>query len=284
MVAIKIPKKFRMACYDVMDDKEGALEALEPFRAKFPHQVTAVHAEVAYFDGNFQQALDLGLTVLPWLDEWYYCNVRNEHIAAMTTVAMQLHRASDLMKIFENEKERLQAENADRQRIFFLNAMIECLHNGVFPCNHLHGSADFEQAENPKTKDELWAKIKTDDKKIKFDTESGRRTLFTYCRLQGHPQDALELFEKRLECNDNMSELDYIEAIKLYRLFKKFDKAIEIVELNASSRLWHVAAATQVRPMKFFLDPVLCPYVLDKYSLSRIRHASCMNSEKRQRK
>ena len=31
MDVVKLPKKFRMACYEVMDGKEGALDTLEPF-------------------------------------------------------------------------------------------------------------------------------------------------------------------------------------------------------------------------------------------------------------
>lgn len=49
MDVIKLPKKFRMACYEVMDGKDGALDTLETFADKYPHQVAAVKAEVAYF-------------------------------------------------------------------------------------------------------------------------------------------------------------------------------------------------------------------------------------------
>ena len=70
MDVIKLPKKFRMACYEVMDGKEGALDALETFADQYPHQVAAVKAEAAYFELDYEQALDLDLTVLPWLEEW----------------------------------------------------------------------------------------------------------------------------------------------------------------------------------------------------------------------
>ena len=46
MDVIKLPKKFRMACYEVMDGKEGALDALETFADQYPHQVAAVKAEM----------------------------------------------------------------------------------------------------------------------------------------------------------------------------------------------------------------------------------------------
>ena len=75
MDVIKLPKKFRMVYYEIMDGKDGALDTLETFADKYPHQVAAVKAEAAYFELGYEHALDLDLTVLPWLEEWYYSNV-----------------------------------------------------------------------------------------------------------------------------------------------------------------------------------------------------------------
>ena len=249
MNVVKLPKNFRTACYEVMDDKEGSLEAIEKFSEKFPHQVAAVLAEAAYFDGNFSNALDRDITVLPWFDEWHYSNVKDEHMAAMTTAAIMLNRQSELIDIFEEEKIRLQGESDNGPKIFFLDAMMECLKTGVMPCNHIRGDAEFKEAADPKSKEELIKEVKLRNKKIQEGSSAWRTKLFTFCRLQGYPKDALEIFEDRMKCKDDMSELDYIEAIKLYRLFEKYDEAMKIAEELATSRLWAVASATQVRPM-----------------------------------
>ena len=74
MDVVKLPKKARMVCYEIMDGKEGALDTLESFSDKYPHQVAAVKAEVAYFNLDYEKALALDLTILPWLEEWYYSN------------------------------------------------------------------------------------------------------------------------------------------------------------------------------------------------------------------
>ena len=66
MEVIKLPKKFRMVCYEIMDGKEEALTALETFADKYPHQVAAIKAEVAYFNLDYETALNLDLTVLPF--------------------------------------------------------------------------------------------------------------------------------------------------------------------------------------------------------------------------
>ena len=53
MEVIKLPKKFRMVCYEIMDGKE-ALDSLEFFSDKYPHQVAAVKAEIAYFHLDYE--------------------------------------------------------------------------------------------------------------------------------------------------------------------------------------------------------------------------------------
>ena len=83
MEVIKLPKKFRMVCYDIMDGKDEALDTLETFSEQYPHQVAAVKAEVAYFNMDYNRALDLDLTILPYLEEWYYSNVSDQHMIAM---------------------------------------------------------------------------------------------------------------------------------------------------------------------------------------------------------
>ena len=83
MDVVKLPKKVRMVCYEIMDGKEEALDTLESFANKYPHQVTAVKAKVAYFNPDYEQALALDLTILPWLEEWYYSNMSDEHMIAM---------------------------------------------------------------------------------------------------------------------------------------------------------------------------------------------------------
>ena len=56
MDVVKLPKKVRMVCYEIMDGKEEALDTLESFADKYPHQVAAVKAEVAYFNLDYEKA------------------------------------------------------------------------------------------------------------------------------------------------------------------------------------------------------------------------------------
>ena len=60
MDVVKLPKKARMVCYEIMDGKEGALDTLESFSDKYPHQVAAVKAEVAYFNLDYEKGAGFG--------------------------------------------------------------------------------------------------------------------------------------------------------------------------------------------------------------------------------
>ena len=54
MDIVKLPKKVRMVCYEIMDGKERALDALESFADQYPHQVAAGKAEVAYSNLDYE--------------------------------------------------------------------------------------------------------------------------------------------------------------------------------------------------------------------------------------
>ena len=133
MDVVKLPKKARMVCYEIMDGKEGALDTLESFSDKYPHQVAVVKAEVAYFNLDYEKALALDLTILPWLEEWYYSNVSDEHMIAMTVAAIQLHREQELIEALMKEQTRIRAENGLPQRDRFCDILMDYLKRGVNP-------------------------------------------------------------------------------------------------------------------------------------------------------
>ena len=81
MDVVKLPKKVRMVCYEIMDGKEEALDTLEFFADKFPHQVAAVKAEVAYFNMDYEKALALECTAK--FTSLYAITLRRSGITAM---------------------------------------------------------------------------------------------------------------------------------------------------------------------------------------------------------
>ena len=109
------------------------MDTLESFADKYPHQVAAVKAEVAYFNLDYEKALALDLTILPWLEEWYYSNVSDEHMIAMTVAAIQLHREQELIEALTKEQARIRAENGLPQRDRFCDILMDYLKRGLMP-------------------------------------------------------------------------------------------------------------------------------------------------------
>ena len=65
----------------------------------------------------------------------------------------------------------------------------------------------------------------------------------------------------------------YKQVCICYRYLGQKEKALEVVERWAKSKLWDVASPTQVRPMSFFTYPFLHEYLEKEESLKRIREA-----------
>ena len=254
MDVVKLPKKFRVVCYEIMDGREEALDTLESFADKYPHQVAAVKAEVAYFNLDYEKALALDLAILPWLEEWYYSNVSDEHMIAMTVAAIRLHREQELIEALTKEQTRIRAENGLPQRDRFCDILMD------------------HEPEEPQTKEQLWAKLVEQNKKLSPDDPDARRKLYNHCCMFGTARDSVDLFEEIQGVP--MADSSYRDAIARYLYLGEREKALQTAERLATSRLWAVAGPTQVRPMSFFEDPNLREFLLEPESLRRIREAA----------
>lgn len=274
MVTIKLPKKFREVCYAIMDGHNEALETLESF-SKYPHQITAVKAEIAYYNMDYENALKYDLDILPFFDEWYYSNMADEHMAAMSFAAIKLHRETQVIEAFTQEQERIRAEGGRLPQSKYCEIMKSYLQRGMLPFSdsdkmHYHDPAD------GKTIEELRQELKTIIKKIDFDSVDGQMKLFHSCCRSGSAKDAIKIYEQI--SNEHPSELVYENAIVRYLYLGEKEKAIQTIERMATARLWAVASPTQVRPMKFFKLPFMHDFLDDKEVLTRIREASYIDN------
>lgn len=276
MDVVKLPKKVRMVCYEIMDGKEGALDTLESFADKYPHQVAAVKAEVAYFNMDYEKALALDLAILPWLEEWYYSNVSDEHMIAMTVAAIRLHREQELIEALTKEQARIRAEYGLPQRDRFCDILMDYLKRGVMPFADNDKNYPYHEPEEPQTKEQLWAKLVEQNKKLSPDDPDARRKLYNHCCMFGTARDAVDLFEEIQGVP--MADSSYRDAIARYLYLGEREKALQTAERLATSRLWAVAGPTQVRPMSFFEDPNLREFLLEPESLRRIREAAFIDN------
>lgn len=276
MDAVKLPKKFREACYAITDGHNEALETLESFM-KYPHQIAAVKAEIAYFNMDYESALKLDLDILPFFDEWHYANVGDEHMAAMTFAAIKLHQEEQVMDAFTREQERIPAEGGGQSRKNYCELMKSYLQKGMLPYADKKG-LHYQDPVDGKAVTELCQELKAKDKKLDLDSVKGKSRLYYFCCTYGFAKDAIEVYEQIRNENEPMTESDYGNAIIRYLYLGEKEKAIRTMERLATARLWAVAAPTQVRPMKFFQLPFMHEFLADEQVLKRIREAAYINA------
>ena len=133
----------------------------------------------------------------------------------------------------------------------------------------------YHEPEEPQTKEQLWAKLVEQNKKLSLDGPDARRKLYNHCCMFGTARDAVELFEEIQGVP--MAESSYRDAVARYLYLGEREKALQTAERLATSRLWAVAGPTQVRPMSFFGDPNLREFLLEPESLRRIREAALID-------
>ena len=274
MNTIRLPKKFRDLCDAIRNGNESEVASLKALQ-KFPHQVTAVKAEVAYFNQDYQHALELDLSILPYWDEWHYCNAANEHLAAMTVAALRLHREQEIGKVLSEEQKRLLSDpEGNQQRATYCAKMADCLQRQILP---FADSATLTYAEpaEPQSLDELWENVKQIDRKAKPDSPLSLSRHFHQCCVYGSARDALSVFHRL----PYPTEGNYYDAILRTRYLGDEEATLSLLEKLAASRLWYVASPTQVRPMTFFTNPVLYEYVVREDSLQRIKKAAFLGED-----
>lgn len=270
MDVVKPTKKFRMVCYDIMDGHEDAIKILETYE-KYPHQIAAVKAEVAYFNMDYASALSLDLETLPFFEEWYFSNVGDEHMAAMAFAAIKLHREREVFDALTREQTRILAEGGRQPRGKYAEKLKTYIQNGALP----HSDAKEMSYQDPidaKNIEELSQEVKKKNKNIDLGSVAGKDKLFYVCCSSGTARDAVTIYEQI--CTEKLGELTHQNAIVRYLFLGEREKALQAIERLATQRLWSVASPTQVRPMRFFQLPYMHEFLSDERSMARIRAAS----------
>ncbi len=272
MEVIKLPKKFQTVCDEIRDGSYESIEKLDAF-SEFPHQAAAVKAAVAYFDKDYETAVDLTCGIMPYWDEWYYGNIPDEYMAAMVFAAKEVGKEDQVRQALNEESERTLTKNIEKYgegkhpRHKYCDLMLKYLDTGIMP--HFD-ELNYTAPADVKSVDEI---IK--ERKIK---PGDKNKLYSMLCFFGSPEDAIKIYE---EIKDGrLSETDRENAVIRYLYLNEDEKALQAIERMASDRLWTVASPTQVRPMKFFMHPMMHKVLKDGESLARIRNAGFTNTWK----
>ncbi|MFV0290281.1 MAG: hypothetical protein ACK5IJ_05190 [Mangrovibacterium sp.] len=273
ITTVKIPKKFKNICDLICDGKEEGLQKLSEYK-EFEHQKIAVLAELEYFNGNFNKALDYDMQICPFFGEWNYSNIREEHVAAMTFAAKEVKRENEVIDFFVEQISFIESdfdvpEHIKNSYKKYYEIQIEILKTGT----HLNYEIYVEN-ENPSSIDELITELKNEKKKLDIKSSEGQYQLLSKCCSKGNLKDMLLIYEQI--CDDNLSTW-HMKALIGYKHLGNDDKVLEVVLRMAKQRLWRVASHTQVRPMEFFTHSALWEVLKDKSVLEKIVQASSRN-------
>lgn len=281
METVKPPKKFRDICDLIRNGQtEEGLEKLATYN-ELEHQKWAVLAEVAYFDGDFETALDYDKQVCPFWDEWHYSNVRSEHLAAMAFAAGQLGKQAEYIAFFEEQAALVEAEediatHLKKAKAAAYQNKIEQLQTGIVP--HFTQKETYQPPEAPLSLAEieaiLEARIKAKkDKPKEHGSPEWKEALYHKSCTLASPQDMLALYDEVKD--NNLSTMWHLYALSAYNYEGDSEKAREVVLRMAAQRLWYVAAPTQVRPIEFFTHPSIFAFLSKKEDLQAITKAAC---------
>ena len=269
MEAIKLPKKYRDICEEIKNGSYESLSKLEAFEKKFPHQNLALRAGVEFFDRKYEEAVSHTLLLMPFWDEWYYSNVANEYMMAMCFAAKKIGREAEVIQALQEEQSRLMEAEEEKclkgscQRYNYCAILLNYMQRDILPESR---SKNYQPPKVPKTASELIAEGKLNPEKD-FDKMKLLNLLF----MKGSPEDTVDYYERIKDLN--LGELYYEQASICYRYLGQKEKVLEVIERWAKSKLWDVASPTQVRPMSFFMYPLMHEYLENEESLKRIREA-----------
>lgn len=274
MEVVKVSKKFREVCYEIMDGSYESIEKLEAFE-EYPHQVIAVKAAIAFFEKDYENAINLVEAIMPYWDEWYYSNACNEYLTATAFAAREIGRESYVREFIIKEQESLMAtdkescETGKNQRFNFCKIILGYLDTGILP--KTKQELEYGVPVDAKSLDELVVSMK-----LKNVTIADKMKLYNTLCMKGFPEEAIQIYEEIKD--SNLSEMHHENAIIRYLYLNQEEKALEVIERLATARLWTVAGPTQVRPMNFFMHPMMHKYLVDDASLERIKRAAFIDN------
>lgn len=259
MSIVKIPKKLR----DILDTlRSGQIEIglaqLEQIKG-FEPQKAIVHAEINYFNSNYEIAMTNDENGLPFNDQWYAGNILSEHFSAYTNTALMtgsISRAETFYSNFLTEKEKL---NLPEHQIRTYSLQIKRHLAKLKGENVL--SKPLKIVKDGKSTDEFIAQLKLYRPKLTFNSEKGAEYLLHFMLESGNTNESLAYYEKFA---DKIFIGDiHINAARLFYLTGQIDKAKQALLTFATN--WYPVEHIQITPMVLFDYDDLLPLLTKEF-------------------
>lgn len=266
----ELSKDFMDICTLIREgENEVGIQRLKDYRG-FESQKNAILAEIEYFNGNFKKALEYDIEVIPYFNEWYYSNVMNEHVAAMSYVSKKIGKENLIINEFQKqinliEENQTTPIHIKKPQILYYEKCCNYIITGDF-----FKTNEYKPNKNIMTMEEIEEDFR--DEYLDFDMNSdvGQQIIFEKCCIRGTLEDMLKIYDKIRTVNVKIGTTYLIKIITAYQYLEENEKAFEVILKLARNKDWYIASHTQVMPMEFFTYPCIMKYLDDKSCLEKI--------------
>jgi hypothetical protein len=279
MTVVKLPRKLQ----DILEiicqgEIERGLVQLKKFDGFEPQKAAAL-AEIAYFQHNFENAMEYDELALMHNHEWYSSNILHEHLFAYTWAAISSGdkiRAKNFFKKFlKHEKDRSMPQDEeeekeiwdDKKKLFLedLNFMLKehgrrldnkSLHEDMYEPSYV------VKKELIKPGNFFIELLNKHRPKVSEDSKEAADYMLHFMYKYTNTKDFLVLYKKYAE--DLFTTTHHINAAKIYVSTKQLEEARQAMR-RMTLHGWIPIEHTQVAPMELFSHIDLLPLLTHKF-------------------
>jgi hypothetical protein len=241
-----------------LDDIEG----MDDFAA---HMVIA-RAEIAYFEHDFERAMMLDETGLPFHDQWYAGNVVDEHFVAYVRAATAIRkqdRAREFLKAFLEREKGRRVPASDRPRhTFHLERYGEVIRDLLGRLDgKKKGVPSYAESSAPKPMSAFVEQLKKYRPKVSPASVEAADYMLHFVYEHGRAADFISLYEK---FGGRITTMDHhVHAAKVFVAKKKTASAVKAIR-TMTTKAWYYVEAMQVAPMQLWAHDDLAPVLTAK--------------------
>jgi len=256
---VSIPKKlrdvFELLCKGKIKEGIEQLKAIPGFEA---HKAIAL-AEIAYFQHDFESAMDYDEQALPHHEEWYAGNIVNEHFFAYVRAAIALKcidRAKRVLTAFLKREQdtKVPANDMDRHK-FHVERYQYIIGQHLLKLKGRENleiyNSPYQVISNGDSMDKFIAQLKKYRPKFLSDSIDGAMYMLNFIYKTGNTTDYVKIYEKFSDKIDDESL--HIKASKVYLALKHPEKAKEAIR-TLTSKAWFPIEHPQITPMKLWAE------------------------------
>lgn len=245
MNVVTIPRNLTKACKLYLERNYEEAEKTLVKVKEYPHQKSALKAQLALFSWDFDKSIEFCMEYLPYLYEWYSGNMMDESFAMLAFSAIKTGRTAEVIGYLDDLRNSLPVDQNER----FTEKMLQSIKQTIDIMNGKTCGPKYIPPEEPMTLNEAveYLREKNNKKDLTADT----------------PEDAayiLSRMYKKMDCNDfimlyerfanvqKFTESTRNSAIEMYLYLDQHDKVKQAI-CDSYRYSWIPVEKTSIMPV-----------------------------------